>query len=67
MDEKGWIYQLPKGGDELHPVPAMLQEPDTEAKRQQKAGTVGKGLLSGKPVAKEILAVRICPSLCDVC
>ena len=57
MEEKGWIYRLPERADELHPVPDIVYERERELK-EKKVGIVGMGVLSGKPFAKEILAVR---------
>ena len=53
------MYQLAKGADELHPVPGIVYEMEGRLKKEKKVGSAGVGMLSGKPFAKEILAVRL--------
>lgn len=57
MDEKGWVYELPKGADGSHAPPPSLSMDVTgvEGKRETKIGRVGTGTLNSKPFAKEIM------------
>jgi DNA replication ATP-dependent helicase Dna2 len=62
MDKKGWIYQLPKGADEVHPVPQASgsRNDKWEAQRAAREGKVrktGKGVLVGRPFGREVFAV----------
>lgn len=57
MEEKGWIYLLPKGADEMHSRPPSLVGNEEVVKREKKAGRMGKGVLNGKPFAQEVMTV----------
>jgi DNA replication ATP-dependent helicase Dna2 len=73
MDSKNWIYALPKGADELHPLPDNLEskamsmkgkggvkqegEKVRDGKGERKVGRAAEGILNGRPFGKEVLAV----------
>ena len=67
MEDRGWIYQLPKGASELHPIGAIV-EGNREVKKEKRAvGRMGVGVLNGKPFAKDIIAVSLVVATCDRC
>jgi hypothetical protein len=73
MESKSWIYALPKGADELHPLSDDLEnkamsmkgkgsvkqesERDRDGKGERKVGRAAEGILNGRPFGKEALAV----------
>jgi len=57
MEEKGWIYQIPAGAEELHASPrCSINE---GVKRESRDAQVGERVLDRKPFAREVLAVRL--------
>lgn len=72
MDSKSWIYALPKGADELHPLFNDLESEtmcmkgkgvvkqegeDRGGKGERKVGRAAEGILNGRPFGKEVLEV----------
>jgi hypothetical protein len=56
MEEKNWIYTLKPGDDGLHPSPEVSSPIKGRGEPGGK-GKTGLGVLSGKPIVKELLAV----------